>query len=116
MIESGRRRLPVLALATMLAAAWAATAEAVDLANGKKVYADKCLRCHGASGKGDGPVAETLSTKLADYTDKKKMAGFTDAQLKKVTLEGKQPMPAYKGKIRDKDLDDVVAYIRTFAK
>lgn len=91
-------------------------AQAADVANGKKVYADKCARCHGTSGKGDGPKAETLEKKPADYTDEKKMGEFTDAQLKKITLEGKQPMPAYQGKVSDKDLDDVIAYIRTFAK
>lgn len=91
-------------------------AAAADLANGKKVYLDKCARCHGNTGKGDGPKAETLEKKPADYTDKKKMGEFTDAQLKKITVDGKQPMPAYQGKISDKDLDDVIAYIRTFAK
>ena len=103
-------------LAAVVAMTSIAVADAADLTNGKRVYADKCSRCHGASGKGDGPKAETLEKKPADYTDKKKMSGFTDAQLRKVTLEGKQPMPAYQGKMSDKDLDDVIAYIRAFAK
>ncbi len=94
----------------------ASAVAAADLANGKKVYADKCVRCHGSTGKGDGPKADTLEKKPADYTDKKKMGEFTDAQLKKITLEGKQPMPAYEGKMSAKDLDDVIAYIRTFAQ
>jgi mono/diheme cytochrome c family protein len=90
-------------------------ATAADLANGKKVYQDKCARCHGDKGKGDGPKAETLEKKPADYTDKKKMGEFTDVQLKKITLDGKQPMPAYEGKMSAKDLDDCIAHIRTFA-
>lgn len=111
------RLFPLMVLA-LLTASWAAPAAdaAPDLANGKKVYADKCLRCHGAGGKGDGPRAETLEKKPADYTDKKKMSQFTDVQLKQVILEGKQPMPAYKGKVSDKELEDVLAYVRTFAK
>jgi mono/diheme cytochrome c family protein len=91
-------------------------AMAADLASGKKVYADKCVRCHGVGGKGDGPKAETLEKKPMDYTDKKRMGEFTDAQLKKVVLDGKQPMPGYQGKMSDKELEDVIAYIRTFAK
>ncbi len=112
------RQLSVLIFVAALAASWALpSAEAApDLANGKKVYADKCLRCHGASGKGDGPKADTLEKKPADYTDKKKMSQFTDVQLKQVVLEGKQPMPAYKGKMSDKELEDVLAYVRSFAK
>lgn len=106
---------------TILAAGVAATfslvaaSEAADLANGKKIYADKCARCHGVSGKGDGPRAGTLEKKPADYTDKQKMAKFTDAQLKQAVLDGKPPMPSY-NKMSDKELEDVIAYIRAFAK
>ena len=109
-------RLLTLTLAVSLVGSVGVSAgQAADLANGKKVYADKCARCHGVSGKGDGPKAETLEKKPADYTDKKKMSELTDAQLKKVALDGKSPMPAYKGKMSDRDLEDVIAYIRTFA-
>ena len=111
------RGLSILIFAAALGASWAPPpAEAApDLANGKKVYADKCLKCHGATGKGDGPKADTLEKKPADYTDKKKMGQFTDAQLKQVVVDGKQPMPAYKGKVSDRDLEDVLAYVRAFA-
>ena len=112
------RRLAMLILAAVLGVTWAASpaAAAPDLVNGKKVYVDKCQRCHGVNGKGDGPKADTLEKKPADYTDKKKMSEFTDAQLKQVILEGKQPMPAYKGKMSDKELEDVLAHVRSFAK
>lgn len=113
----GKTAVVVMVVAGLSAVlASAPGAAAADLANGKKVYADKCARCHGNTGKGDGPKAETLEKKPADYTDKKKMGEFTDVQLKKITLDGKQPMPAYQGKMSDRELDDVIAYIRTFAK
>lgn len=86
-----------------------------DMAKAKKIYADKCLKCHGETGKGDGPKADTLETKAADYTDKKKMAKFTDADLIKVTKDGKKPMPGYATKLSDQEIVDVIAYIRTFA-
>lgn len=108
--------IPILTAVAAVAFGVAAIGDAADLANGKTVYADKCARCHGVSGKGDGPKAETLEKKPADYTDKKKMGGITDAQLKQAVLDGKPPMPAYKGKISNKDLEDVLAYIRAFAK
>ena len=92
-------------------AAWGA-----DLTNGKRIYKDKCLKCHGEKGKGDGPKADTLEKKPADYTDKAFMAKFTDDKLKEEVLEGKPPMPSFKGKLTDKALDDVIAYIRTFAQ
>jgi mono/diheme cytochrome c family protein len=116
--EQMMHRLFGLIFAFILGGAWAVPAAeaAPDLVNGKKIYADKCARCHGVSGKGDGPKADTLEKKPANYTDKKKMGEFTDVQLKQVVLDGKQPMPAYKGKMSDKELEDVIAYIRTFAK
>lgn len=81
----------------------------------KKIYTDKCLKCHGEKGRGDGPRAYDLSKKPADYTDKEKMSKFTDADLKKVVKEGKKPMPAFGKKLSDEEIDSVIAYIRTFA-
>ncbi len=94
----------------------ASTAKAADLAAAKKVYDDKCAKCHGATGKGDGPKAKTLKKKPRDYSNKVEMAKFTDAKLKEGTLVGKKPMPSYKGKLDDKMIDDLIVYIRTFAK
>jgi mono/diheme cytochrome c family protein len=91
-----------------------APAFGADLANGKKIYTDKCLKCHGEKGRGDGPRAYDLSKKPADYTDKEKMSKFTDADLRKVVKEGKKPMPAFGKKLSDEDINGVVAYIRTF--
>ena len=105
----------VAALVSVASAAWIAPAFGADLAKGKKVYTDKCLKCHGEKGRGDGPRAYDLSKKPADYTDKEKMSKFTDADLKKVVQEGKKPMPAFGKKLGDEEIDGVIAYIRTFA-
>ncbi len=86
-----------------------------DLAKGKKIYTDKCLKCHGEKGKGDGPKAKDLEKKPADYTDKEKMAKFTDADLKKAVKEGKKPMPAFGKKLSEQDIDEVIGYVRSFA-
>jgi len=113
-----KRMISVGCVATLLSVASAALiapAFGADLAKGKKIYTDKCLKCHGEKGKGDGPRAWDLSKKPADYTDKEKMSKFTDTDLKKVVKEGKKPMPAFGAKLGDEDIAGVVAYIRTFA-
>jgi mono/diheme cytochrome c family protein len=109
--------LIVFLLLAVLGAGWVLSAAEAgpNLVNGKNVYVGMCTRCHGVSGKGDGPKAETLDKEPTDFTNKKRMGEVTDAQLKQIVLEGKPSMPSYKGKMSDEDLDDVIAYIRTFS-
>lgn len=103
--------------AGVLLALWpASSAHAADMAKAKQVFLDKCAKCHGESGKGDGPKAKTLKKKPADYTDKAKMSKVTDEELKKEIMEGKKPMPSFKNKLDEATVDDLIAYIRTFAK
>ena len=112
------RIVSIMCVATLLSVASAALstpAFGADLAKGKSIYGDKCLKCHGEKGKGDGRKAADLEKKPADYTDKAKMAKFTDEDLKKAVKEGKKPMPAFGKKLSDEQIDDVIAYIRTFA-
>jgi high-affinity iron transporter len=40
-----------------------------DLTRGKALYAESCAGCHGAAGRGDGPVAAGLSPAPTDFTD-----------------------------------------------
>lgn len=113
------RIVSIMGVATLLSVASAASvapAFGADLAKGKKIYVDKCLKCHGEKGKGDGPKAEDLEKKPADYTDKAKMAKFTDADLKKAVKEGKKPMPAFGKKLTEEQIDDAIGYVRSFSE
>lgn len=65
-------------------------------ADGAAVYA-KCKGCHGADGKGNAAM---------------KVPAFAGVD-KNVILNGKGKMPAYKGKLTDAEVDEVVAYIKT---
>ena len=51
----------------------------------------------------------------ADYTEPGFFDRHPDAELKQAVMEGKAPMPAFKEKLKDKDADDVIAYMKTFA-
>lgn len=115
----GKGTVSIVSIAALLSigsATWVAPAFGADVTKGKKVYADKCVGCHGEKGKGDGPGAGMLSKKPADYTDKKAMSKLTDADLKRTVKQGKAPMPAWSMILTDQEIDDVVAYIRTFSK
>jgi mono/diheme cytochrome c family protein len=77
------------------------------------VYKAKCAMCHGADGKGDTPVGKSLKLRDLSSAEVQKQ---TDAELVAITAEGKGKMPAYKGKLTDAQIKDVVAFIRTLKK
>jgi cytochrome c6 len=99
-----------LSLAILLAcgmmALCSASAAAQDAAS---TYKSKCAMCHGADGKGG-----KMGTK--DFASPE-IKGMTDAQLTEVITKGKPPrMPAYGDKLKESDIKDLVAYIRTLSK
>jgi mono/diheme cytochrome c family protein len=56
----------VIVLSTVLLAAFAGTSTADDL--GKREYDNNCAVCHGVTGKGDGPYAGIIDTRVPDIT------------------------------------------------
>jgi mono/diheme cytochrome c family protein len=85
------------------------------LKSAKTVYQDKCARCHGDSGKGDGKDAERYDPKPADLTDAKQMSSVTDGELFYKISEGRKPMPAFKTKLSEDQRWELVLFIRSFA-
>lgn len=80
---------------------------------GEGLYKAKCAMCHGADGVGNTPVGKSMRVNsFKSDADVK----ATDADLIKVTKDGKGKMPAYAGKLTDAQIGDVVAYIRTLQK
>ena len=49
-------------------------------------WADQCVKCHGADGKGETKMGKKLG--IADLTDAKVQAKFTDADVIKAVKEG----------------------------
>lgn len=73
----------------------------------------KCAGCHAADGSGDSPAGKAMKTPDLRSEEVQKM---TDAQLIDATTNGKGKMPAYKGKLTDDQIKDLVAFVRTLAK
>jgi len=98
--------------------------DAGDVARGQKVNAERCAKCHGKTGKGDGASLKKLDVdvKPVDWTDKKAMAKWNDADTAKIIRQGgkgigkSEVMPAYQGKLSDAEIDDLLAYIRSLSK
>lgn len=83
--------------------------------NGEAVYNEKgCVTCHGAQGKGDGPVGAALKPKPRNFADAKWKNGFELASVIK-TLENGIPgsgMAAYKGALTDEEIKAVAEHVR----
>lgn len=85
-----------------------------SIADGKSLYVQECLACHGDSGKGDGPSAKDLERKPGDLSNPKMWAQTDGALFWKIT-EGKKPMPTYEQKFTEDQRWAVVNYLRTLA-
>jgi len=88
-----------------------------SIAEGKAVYTQYCVVCHGASGKGDGPLGVTLNPRPADLTLHGLPGIHTDEQLYDWITNGipGSRMPAWKSTISDTDRWNLVNYIRFLA-
>jgi mono/diheme cytochrome c family protein len=95
---------------------------AQDQAEGKKLYVTYCSSCHGDDGKGDGPAARSLPVKPANHTDGAVMNKFTDKFLFEIIAKGggavgkSAMMPGWGGQLKEKQLQDIVAYVRSIAE
>ena len=95
----------VTLLAGGLIAMCSATAVAQDAA---ATYKSKCAVCHGPEGNGG-----KMGTR--DFASAEVKAE-SDAQLTDIITKGKGKMPAYGAKLKDTEIKDLIAYIRTLAK
>ena len=85
------------------------------LKSARQVYADKCVHCHGDTGKGDGRDASRYDPVPTDFTDAKRVSGATDGELFYKISEGKKPMPVFKNKLSEDERWELVLLIRSFA-
>ena len=85
-------------------------APALFAADGAAIYKSKCAMCHGADGKAQTSMGKSM--KIRDFTsaDVQKQS---DAELVKITSDGKGKMPSYKAKLSAEEIDAVVKFIRT---
>jgi mono/diheme cytochrome c family protein len=77
---------------------------------GADTYKAKCAMCHGVDGLGTTPAGKAL--KAASFKDPL-IVKAPDTELTAAVTNGKNKMPAYKGKLTDDQIKSAVAYIHT---
>ena len=93
------------------------TAYAADLAAGQRSYEEECKDCHQMNGAAVPSVAKKMQLQGVTMRDLKAptVQAKTDAEWKKMILEGTGKMKAVKA-LSAADADNVVAFMRTLKK
>lgn len=89
-------------------------------AAGKDNYIANCSPCHGDTGRGDGPLADTIGegVKPRNLSDAQLLSTRTDEFLFKVTKSGgiavgfSEAMPSWKETFTDAEIKQIVQYVR----
>jgi mono/diheme cytochrome c family protein len=77
------------------------------------LFKAKCAMCHGLDGKGETPTGKTMKARNFAAPEVMKM---TDDELEAVIAKGKNKMPAFGGKLKKEQIEQLVGYIRELAK
>jgi mono/diheme cytochrome c family protein len=80
------------------------------LDKGKALYETYCAVCHGAEGKGDGPIAAKIPPPTAYKADR--VMGFLPGRLFHVITLGSNKMPSYAAQLSPDDRWLIITYIR----
>lgn len=80
-----------------------------DLAAGRRVYLDKCARCH--SPRGDGKTVVAGRFPYANLVDRVWRTDGSAATIENQIRHGRDPMPSFEKKLTDAQIRQTVAYV-----
>ena len=117
---SNKYVVAVLAIAAAVLSGMTGPAESADVEAGKALYEQRCAPCHGPDGKANTPTAQALQPPPRDHTDGAYMNGLSDNHLFRVIKEGgpavgKSPIMPPQFDLKDDQLNNIVAFLRTLA-
>ena len=94
------------------------TVDAKLLATGKALFMDKCRRCHGPGGLGDGPDSDPDARERMDLTNPEFADRNSDGVVFYKVWNGrrKPKMPTFKEEMTKEQVWAVVAYVQTLRK
>jgi hypothetical protein len=78
------------------------------------LYAQRCLNCHGAGGRGDGPIAASLPVRTPDFRDTVQQK--SNAQIRRIIAQGRGVMPAFEPALRPAEINDLLQMVRFLSR
>lgn len=84
-----------------------------ELASARRIYSETCAKCHKTDGAGGVTVIDGKNVKAPNLTSERQKRE-PDSEYIEIIEKGalEDGMPAYKGKISDEDIKNLVKYIR----
>ncbi|HEY0875664.1 MAG TPA: c-type cytochrome [Vicinamibacterales bacterium] len=94
------------------------TPDEKTLAAGRAIFKQKCQRCHGPGGLGDGPDADPDAAEDMDLTNPKRAERNPDGVVFYKVSNGRSSpkMPAFKDEMNEQQIWMVVTYVQTLRK
>jgi mono/diheme cytochrome c family protein len=112
-------KLRIFALALLVAGLPALASAAAPLSASQN-FEKHCVDCHGTDGKSQTRLGRKSGAK--DLSDKKAMAKLSDEEVFKTikfgrkNAKGEEKMDAFGDGLSDKEITELVAFVRAFAK
>ena len=80
-----------------------------EVDQGKTLFDSKCVICHGADGKGDGPAAAALNPPPRDFQRPQFWQGNVNQKIADTIRNGLSPMPAFD--LSDAEIKAIIDYM-----
>lgn len=103
----------------LIVVAWA-LAVAASEPSARELYFECCARCHGETGRGNGPYADELPNRPRNFTECKTMGAIPDNVLFKAIKKGgpavglPDSMPSWEAALDDDQIQELIHYVRHF--
>lgn len=78
-----------------------------------QVYQRRCASCHGATGKGDGPLARNYP-QVGDLSSARVQSAHTDEELQHIMTNGFRRMPPVRA-LSQPEIDRIIEHVRSLA-
>jgi cytochrome c6 len=110
-MKQGWKSVPVVLI--MSAACFIAPRSVAQTSLVEDLFKGKCSSCHGPDGAGKTTMGTMLKIRNLQSEDVQKQS---DADLIRIITKGKNKMPAFDGKLKKEQIEQLVGYVRELGK